>query len=66
MRIKRKPGEITEVDWAGKTAFIIDNITGEPIPAYIFVSTWIYRCGGAAVPVSGEPPFRNYRATILV
>lgn len=39
MRIKRKPGEITEVDWAGKTAFIIDNITGEPIPAYIFVAT---------------------------
>ena len=38
MRIKRKPGEIMEVDWAGKTAFIIDNVTGEPIPAYVFVA----------------------------
>lgn len=39
MRIKRKPGEIMEVDWAGKTAFVINNITGEKIPAYIFVAT---------------------------
>lgn len=39
MRIKRKPGEILEVDWAGKTCFIIDNVTGELIPAYIFVAT---------------------------
>ena len=39
LRIKRKPGELMEVDWAGKTAAIIDNITGEPIPAYIFVAT---------------------------
>ncbi|WP_318036658.1 IS21 family transposase [Dethiobacter alkaliphilus] len=38
MRIKRKPGEIMEVDWAGKTAFIIDNVTGELIPAYVFVA----------------------------
>lgn len=38
MRIKRKPGEMMEVDWAGKTAFITDNVTGEPIPAYIFVA----------------------------
>lgn len=39
LRISRKPGESLEVDWAGKTAHIIDNITGEPIPAYIFVAT---------------------------
>jgi transposase len=39
MRIKRKPGEILEVDWAGKNCFIIDNITGELIPAYIFVAS---------------------------
>lgn len=39
MRIKRKPGEMLEVDWAGKTCFIIDNVTGELIPAYIFVAT---------------------------
>ena len=38
MRIKRKPGEILEVDWAGKTASITDNVTGEPIPSYIFVA----------------------------
>jgi len=38
MRIKRKPGEMLEVDWAGKTCYIIDNVTGELIPAYIFVA----------------------------
>lgn len=38
MRIKRKPGEIMEVDWAGTTASVIDNITGEDIPAYVFVA----------------------------
>ncbi|HSI67690.1 MAG TPA: IS21 family transposase [Planococcus sp. (in: firmicutes)] len=39
MRIKRKPGEVMEVDWAGQTASLSDNLTGEPIPAYIFVAT---------------------------
>ena len=39
MRIKRKPGEMLEVDWAGQTASITNNIPGEPIPAYIFVAT---------------------------
>ena len=39
MRISRKPGEIMEVDWAGTTATIVNNITSEPIPAYIFVAT---------------------------
>ncbi len=29
-----------EVDWAGKTASIIDNVTGEAILAYIFVATF--------------------------
>lgn len=28
-----------EVDWAGKTTFVINNITGDKIPAYIFVAT---------------------------
>jgi transposase len=37
MHIHRKPGERIEVDWAGQTAAIIDNITGEIIPAYVFV-----------------------------
>ena len=36
MRIRRKPGEIIEVDWAGSTAFILDCDTGK---AYVFVAT---------------------------
>lgn len=39
MRIKRKPGELLEVDWAGQTMHLTDNLTGEAIPVYIFVST---------------------------
>ena len=38
LRIKRKPGEIMEVDWAGQTASLKDNLTGEDIPAYVFVA----------------------------
>ncbi|USK47247.1 hypothetical protein [Cytobacillus oceanisediminis] len=38
MRIKRKPGEALEVDWAGKTAKIKDSITGEIHPAFVFVA----------------------------
>jgi transposase len=34
LRIRRKPGEIMEVDWAGSTAFIIDRDTGEKVKAY--------------------------------
>jgi len=44
MHIDRKPGEALEVDWAGQTAEIINDDTGEIIPAYIFV---------AALPSSG-------------
>jgi len=39
MHINHKPGENLEVDWAGQTAFLTDNITGEPIKAYVFVAT---------------------------
>ena len=39
LRIRRKPGEVMEVDWAGSTAFIIDRDTGEKVKAYIFVAT---------------------------
>ncbi|WP_244532670.1 transposase [Mesobacillus persicus] len=39
LRIRRKPGEILEVDWAGTKAFIIDRDTGEKVKAYIFVTT---------------------------
>ncbi|AQQ54192.1 transposase [Planococcus lenghuensis] len=38
MRIKRKPGEILEVDWAGQTAELQDPVTGEIAPAYVFVT----------------------------
>jgi len=44
MHLNRKPGELMEVDWAGTTATIIDDETGEAIEAYIFV---------AALPYSG-------------
>ena len=39
MRIKRKPGELLEVDWAGKTLSVVDELTGEIIPAYVFVAS---------------------------
>ncbi|MFK3958828.1 IS21 family transposase [Guptibacillus hwajinpoensis] len=38
MRIKRKPGEQMEVDWAGQTMSLTDHLTGEEIPVYLFVS----------------------------
>lgn len=42
MHIPRKPGEQAEVDWAGKTASIVDRDTGEIIPAYVFVAALSY------------------------
>ena len=44
MHLAHKPGELMEVDWAGQKAGIIDSLTGEIIPAYVFV---------AALPCSG-------------
>ena len=38
MHINRKPGERMETDWAGQTATIKDSVTGDTIPAYIFVA----------------------------
>lgn len=38
LRIKRKPGEIMEVDWVGDTIPVYDAAAGCEIPAYIFVS----------------------------
>jgi transposase len=46
MHIDHKPGEKLEVDWAGDTAHLIDTITGEAIPAYIFVAA--LSCSGYA------------------
>lgn len=42
MHIKRKPGDQIEVDWAGQTASIVDDDTGEIIPAYVFVAALSY------------------------
>jgi transposase len=42
MHIPRKPGEQIEVDWAGKTAQLVDRDTGQIIPIYIFVSALSY------------------------
>ena len=42
MHVPRKPGEQTEVDWAGQTAVIIDRNTGEVIPCYVFVAALSY------------------------
>lgn len=42
MHLNHKPGEIMQVDWAGDTASVIDTVTGEIIPAYLFVSSLPY------------------------
>lgn len=38
MRIQHKPGDEMEVDWAGGTIDIYDEVTGEILPAYLFVA----------------------------
>ena len=38
LRIHHKPGEKMEVDWAGDTLHVINNVTGEPMKAYLFVT----------------------------
>jgi len=42
MPIKRKPGEIMEVDWAGDTLSLQDRSTGEKLIVYLFVATLPY------------------------
>jgi len=46
LRIHHKPGDRMEVDWAGDTASILHNISGEHIPVYIFVA--VLPCSGYA------------------
>jgi transposase len=46
LRICHKPGDRMEVDWAGDTASISDNITGKPVPVYVFVA--VLPCSGYA------------------
>lgn len=38
MRISHKPGDAMEVDWAGNTIPVWDSMTGESVPAYLFVA----------------------------
>lgn len=42
MPIRRKPGEIMEVDWAESTLHVFDRDTGEKIKAYVFIATLPY------------------------
>lgn len=44
MRINRKPGDLMEVDWAGKTLDVYDSITGEVYEAYLFVAVLPCSC----------------------
>ena len=44
MRIKHKPGDAMEVDWAGGTFPITDPVTGVADPAYLFVA--VLPCSG--------------------
>jgi transposase len=39
LRIRHKPGEKMEVDWAGNTLHITNNITGDSMKAYVFVAS---------------------------
>lgn len=44
MRIQHKPGDAMEVDWAGGTLPITDPVTGEMMPAYLFVAVLPCSC----------------------
>jgi transposase len=48
MHLNRKPGELMEVDWAGTTAKITDNISGVALDVYIFVAVLPYSNYGYA------------------
>jgi transposase len=46
LHIEHKPGERMEVDWAGTTLSLQDDVTGKPIPVYLFVAA--LSCSGCA------------------
>jgi transposase len=46
MHIEHKPGERIEIDWAGTTMAIRENITGDEIKVYLFVA--VLACSGYA------------------
>ncbi|WP_242694624.1 IS21 family transposase [Pseudogracilibacillus auburnensis] len=42
MGIRRKPGELLEVDWAGATLFVVDSDIGKKVPVCVFIATLPY------------------------
>lgn len=44
MRIQHKPGDAMQVDWAGDTLPIYDSVTGDKIPAYLFIAVLPCSC----------------------
>ena len=46
LHVEHKPGERMEVDWAGDTAALKDNISGKPIPVHVFDA--VLPCSGYA------------------
>ena len=42
MRVQHKPGDVMEVDWAGNTLPVWDSVTGESVPAYLFIAVLPY------------------------
>ena len=38
LRINHKPGETLEVDWVGDTLTVFDELSGEPMKAYVFAA----------------------------
>ena len=53
LHVEHKPGERMEVDWAGDTALLKDNISGKPIPVYVFMFR-LCLCGGFFEPEHGK------------
>src|SRR5699024_12771265 len=39
MRIRRKPSELLEGDWAGITLSVLDAATGKGVPVYVLIAT---------------------------
>ena len=50
MRIKHKPGDVMQVDWADNTIPIYDSVTGETTEAYLFVAVLPCSCYVYAEP----------------
>lgn len=76
MPIRRKPGEVLEVDWAGSTLTINDRSNGGKLTVYIFVATFPYSQyskTGVSKASNGEPilneayrELADYYQTVIV